>query len=134
MGGVLTLKRLERQLLGPESMLTIYLAEDDDEDALLFALALSTSHPTSQLLRFTNGDDLLKSLTKDDRPEPLIIFLDLFMPVRSGFETLTQIRQLPHLSQVPVAVLTGSESQHDSKQSFQMDVLSIWLNRLRFRS
>ncbi|WP_460673733.1 response regulator [Larkinella ripae] len=97
----------------PNATLTIYLAEDDDEDAELFRMALGESHPTIQAVRFKNGLEVVNSLLKNAHPEPVVVFLDLVMPVLNGQDTLSQIRQLPDWKDRPVFILTGSEAPAD---------------------
>jgi CheY-like chemotaxis protein len=38
---------------------------------------------------------------------PTLIFVDYWMPLQTGLELATQLRQHPSLSAIPVALLTG---------------------------
>ena len=52
-------------------------------------------------------------------PLPDMIFLDLKMPGRDGFDVLAWIRQ-EHKSKVPVAVLTSSPEEIDRKRAREL--------------
>ena len=103
----------------PNATLTIYLGEDDDDDADLFSMALRECHPTFQAVRFNNGLEVVNSLIQNAHPEPIVVFLDLMMPVLNGFDTLSQIRQLPDWADRPVFILTGSERPADVDLAYQ---------------
>lgn len=105
--------------MGHDSTVSIYLGEDDDDDALFFAIVLKEIRPAHRLTRFENGLQLLERLLITDEQEPILVFLDLGMPVMHGLETLCQIRQMPHLQRLPVLILSGSESEQDIHQAYQ---------------
>jgi CheY-like chemotaxis protein len=54
----------------------------------------------------SNGAEALQLLAKKERPG--LIVLDLMMPVMSGWEFLTVVRQDPALAEIPVAVISAS--------------------------
>jgi CheY-like chemotaxis protein len=105
--------------MGHEAKLSIYLGEDDEDDALLFAVALQEIRPPLRLVRFENGLQLLERLRTNDDQGPILVFLDLLMPIMPGLETLAQIRKTPHLQDQPVFILTGSESEQDIQRAYQ---------------
>lgn len=48
-----------------------------------------------------------------DRPHPCVIVLDLMMPGMNGLELRSRLRADPHLSTIPVVVLTGAGTLAD---------------------
>jgi CheY-like chemotaxis protein len=54
----------------------------------------------------SNGEEALHVLAK--QPRPGLIVLDLMMPVMSGWEFLTVVREDQALSKIPVAVISAS--------------------------
>lgn len=51
-----------------------------------------------------SGPEALEIVSKET---PEVILLDLNMPGMSGEETLTALRQVPHIRETPVLILTG---------------------------
>lgn len=82
----------------------VMLAEDDDEDYLIFSLAINELSFTVVLTRAENGDILLKLL---DEKHPDILFLDLLMPCRDGRQCLKEIRANRKFDSIPIIVYTS---------------------------
>ena len=91
----------------------ILLADDDEDDCLLFQEALNEISLPTQLITVGNGEQLMQELGDDDFPD--ILFLDLNMPRKDGFQCLIEIKQNEKLSQLPVIIFSTS---------FQPDVVS----------
>ncbi len=53
--------------------------------------------------------DATTALTTIAKVMPAAIFIDINMPVFSGFELVKQIRQQPELAAIPLAILTGEQ-------------------------
>lgn len=86
----------------------IILADDDEDDCVLFADALN-EFPLS--IRFTivhNGEQLMEELGKTKEQLPDLLFLDLNMPRKNGFECLAEIKQDEKLKHLPVIILSTS--------------------------
>src|SRR5438309_547950 len=88
----------------------IILADDDPDHAILFRIILGQVDPSKTLLVARNGRELL-DLLKDLVPE--MLFLDLRMPCKNGLECLSEIRNNPSLSNLPVVVYSGSWHMSD---------------------
>ena len=58
----------------------IFLADDDQDDRLLFEEVLNEINISKELTMFKNAIDLMEYLNKEDAVLPHIIFLDLNMP------------------------------------------------------
>lgn len=89
----MTVKKTE-----PEHVL---LAEDDEDDYLIFSLALQETQLAAVLARVKNGDELMASL---EVSLPDILFLDLRMPCKDGRQCLKEIRANPRFDQLPVII------------------------------
>lgn len=74
-----------------KTQLSIFLAEDDEDDALFFKEILSELISNATLTILIDGEKLLKQLEKNEIL-PDIIFLDLNMPKKNGFECLKEIK------------------------------------------
>ena len=85
----------------------ILLADDDNDDCLLFKDALDELPLSAQLTTVRNGEQLMQLLnTKAQLPD--LLFLDLNMPRKNGFECLSEIKQNEKLKQLPVIIFSTS--------------------------
>lgn len=82
----------------------IFLADDDADDCLLFEEALREICTDSSLTTASDGIELMEILRTDSLPD--VIFLDLNMPRKNGFECLTEIRQNTALSNIPIVIFS----------------------------
>lgn len=73
----------------------IYLADDDQDDRILFLDAVEELDLPVIVNVFEDGLQVLKKLSAAMSSLPEIIFLDINMPGRNGFECLEEIRNLP---------------------------------------
>jgi CheY-like chemotaxis protein len=96
----------------------IALADDDVDDQYLFEQALKQIDKDAELIIYNNGDDLMRSLLKNDTPLPDVVFLDLNMPKKNGIKCLEEIRRHDSLKELPVVVLTTSILQEDIKKAY----------------
>lgn len=64
---------------------------------------------TSNGLRFVKIQDAVQALPTLIQDKPDMIFLDLIMPVASGYEICTQLRRISAFANTPIVILTGSD-------------------------
>lgn len=91
--------------------LNIVLADDDVDDCLFFKEALIGLLFTTHLVTVTDGERLMEMLTAEINPMPDVIFLDLNMPRKNGFECLSEIKLNSKLKLLPVIVFSTSFEQ-----------------------
>lgn len=93
----------------------IFLADDDEDDCLLFEDALREVSASTELTMANDGVELMTILGKLVPPPPDVIFLDLNMPKKNGFECLAEIRNTQSLKDIPVVIFstTGEEEAID---------------------
>ena len=104
--------------LGDKSV--VLLVEDDPDHAELVARALSADADRVRLIHLANGDSALDYLERNGAwaepamsPRPDLILLDLRLPGMSGGEVLHRIRDTPSLCEIPVVILSTSETRED---------------------
>ena len=79
------------------------LIVDDDADFRL-GLRAALEMKGYQVSEASNGEEALAQLT--EKP-PLLVLLDLQMPVMNGREMLQRMRAMPDLKEVPVVIISG---------------------------
>ena len=82
----------------------VMMAEDDDEDYLIFSLAIDELSYAVVLTRAENGEILMKLL---EEKHPDILFLDLLMPCKDGQQCLKEIRANKKYDAIPIIVYTS---------------------------
>mgnify|MGYP003671589081 CR=1 FL=1 len=87
---------------------TIFLADDDIDDCVLFEDALSEICAKSKLIIAKNGIELIHLLESIEDPIPDVIFLDLNMPKKNGFECLAEIRENSGWKHIPIVIFSTS--------------------------
>jgi CheY-like chemotaxis protein len=86
----------------------ILLAEDDEDDFILFREALDKNKEPVRLQWVKDGEELMDTLKMNITELPDIIFLDINMPRKNGFECLTEIRLHEQLKMIPVIIFSTS--------------------------
>ena len=89
----------------------IFLADDDADDCMLFEDALREVSTSTELTTANDGVELINLMETSVPPPPDVIFLDLNMPRKNGFECLEQIRKTKKWASIPVVIFstTGQE-------------------------
>jgi CheY-like chemotaxis protein len=99
-------------------MAQVVLIEDNPADVELVNLAIQEAGIKCEITLYSNGGDALKALSAPDLSfQPSAILLDLNTPRTDGFEVHLKLRQLPRLSQVPIAILTSSRARADKHRA-----------------
>lgn len=88
--------------------LSVYLADDDADDRMLFEEALLEVSGNVKLITAKNGEQLMHVLDHETPSVPHLIFLDLNMPVKNGFECLDQIKKDDKFNGIPVVIFSTS--------------------------
>ncbi|MEI9998908.1 MAG: response regulator [Verrucomicrobiota bacterium] len=106
---------------------TILLVEDDPNDVFLMKRALKGTEIGNPLRVAGDGQEAIDYLAGSSKfsdrarfPIPNLIFLDLKLPYKSGFEVLNFIRGQPALDSTLVVVLTSSTEERDIKESYRL--------------
>ena len=99
----------------------IVLIEDNPADVFLIEMVLKESEIPYELTKFQSGEDAIGALcAPGGRTTKMLfsdaIFLDLHTPKSDGFVVLGKLRQTPHLAEVPIAILTSSQSIRDKNR------------------
>jgi CheY-like chemotaxis protein len=91
--------------------LNILLCDDDSDDCYFFKEALEKLSHSTKLTVVHDGEQLMELLTNETNELPHVLFLDLNMPRKNGFECLTEIKLNKKLKQLPVIIISTSLDQ-----------------------
>ena len=91
--------------------LNILLADDDIDDCAFFKKAVEGFPISTYFTAVHDGEQLMKRLTNETNELPDVLFLDLNMPRKSGFECLEEIKLNKKLKQLPVIIFSTSFEQ-----------------------
>lgn len=84
----------------------IFYTDDDPDDRELFRGALYEVDASLALTAVDSGENLLAELLAVPQPVPRLIFLDLNMPRKDGYEVLHTLRNNDLLKHYPVVVFS----------------------------
>jgi CheY-like chemotaxis protein len=93
----------------------ILLADDDRDHGFLFHCILQKQDASKKISQVHDGEALLQFLATHT---PDLIFLDLNMPCKHGFECLDIIKGSDRLKHIPVIVYSSSSQLSDIKASY----------------
>ena len=94
-----------------DTPINILLAEDDKDDRFFFEKALKEISIPTNFNTVNDGEELMKYLDNNIEHLPDILFLDLSMPRKTGFECLIEIKENIKLKEIQVVVFSTSFSQ-----------------------
>ena len=86
----------------------LLLADDDIDDCIFFEDALDELPISATLLTVNDGVQLMKFLSEKADNPPDVLFLDLNMPRKSGFECLSEIKSIDILKDLPIVIFSTS--------------------------
>lgn len=96
----------------------ILVIEDHQIQALLMEQALRKTHPDREIVTLSDGQVALDYLSgaqeyadRQRYPLPALIFLDLSLPHRDGFEILERRQEMPEILAIPVVIVSSSEDR-----------------------
>lgn len=103
---------------------TVLIAEDDHNDLVFMQMAFGQAGVPNPLQIVRNGDDAIAYLAgsgdfadRDRFPFPALMFLDLGMPGKSGFEVLSWWQKRGKSPDLRIVILSGSEQPIDIERA-----------------
>ena len=89
----------------------ILLADDDEEDLELMEEAILSAESNALLYKVKNGKALIEFLDNVGSNQlPHLIIMDYNMPELNGAEVLSQLRNRPSYTSIPVIILSTSNA------------------------
>src|SRR5437764_14652130 len=112
----------------------ILVAEDNPDDALIFQMIFKRATLPHALHVVEDGQQVIDWLAdkngysdREKYPLPDQIFLDLKMPVKTGFEALEWIRGQKQFEHLPIIILSSSDDQKDLERAYALGATSYFV-------
>jgi CheY-like chemotaxis protein len=100
--------------------LNILLADDDTDDCIFFKEALEGFSMETHLISVNDGERLMQYLNDQNSKLPDVLFLDLNMLRKNGFECLLEIKSSKVLKHFPVIVYSTSLEQESVDRLYKI--------------
>ena len=113
---------------------TILLVEDDPGHARLIEKNLRRSGITNEIVAVSDGQQALDYLfgegeyAGDDRASPLLMLLDLNMPVLDGYQVLERVKGDERTKRIPVVVLTTTDDSREMSRCYDLGA-SVYITK-----
>lgn len=110
----------------------ILLADDDIDDRFFFEMALKELLIPTQFNSVEDGEKLIHFLNRNNKALPDVIFLDLNMPRKKGYECLGEIKADEALRHIPVIIYSTSLHKEVADLFYQQGA-HFYLKKCEFR-
>src|SRR5688572_255236 len=97
----------------------ILLADDDEDDLFMFQEALKEIGAPTSLVTASDGEQLMEALNELHGNLPDVLFLDLNMPRKNGFQCLSEIRQNDKFSALRTIIFSTSYEEEVIESLFR---------------
>jgi two-component system, chemotaxis family, response regulator Rcp1 len=102
----------------------VLLVEDNPGDVVLFQESLADARLLVSLTVAEDGDEALRLLAKPDSSgkayRPDIVFLDLNLPKKNGFEVVNEMRANKEYDALPIVIMTSSDAEQDIVRGYSL--------------
>jgi response regulator RpfG family c-di-GMP phosphodiesterase len=99
--------------------LNVLLADDDIDDCNFFETAINELSLNTKLVIVNDGERLMEHLMNETTELPHMLFLDLNMPRKNGFECLLEIKLNKKLENIPIIVYSTSLEQEGLNELYK---------------
>jgi CheY-like chemotaxis protein len=86
----------------------------DDEPHLIRSLSFILSKEGYEVLTASNGEEALQKVIES---KPALLFLDVMMPKKNGYEVCEEIRKMPDLKETYILILTAKGGDIDREKA-----------------
>ncbi|OGW39647.1 MAG: hypothetical protein A2Y97_02840 [Nitrospirae bacterium RBG_13_39_12] len=106
--------------------ITMLLVEDDAGHARLIEKNLRRGGITNEIITVENGQEAVDFLFKkgkyfgDKHTAPLLVLLDLNLPVLDGYQVLKLIKENEQTKRIPIVILTTTDNPHEVSKCYEL--------------
>jgi len=122
-----------------QKLVSILIVEDEEDHARIIKRGLKeTVHLINEVYWVENGVDAIDFLTHSGKFEgtntthPGLVLLDIKLPLKDGFEVLTEIKQREELKQIPVVMLTTTSTSEDIQRAMLLGANDYIVKPVKF--
>lgn len=108
---------------------TIFLVDDDPINNLINKRLLGKVEIAKNIVEFLEGEKALSQLKDIDPTQPILIFLDINMPVLNGWEFLEKYRELHFNRCDKIVILSSSIDYQDRLKAQGYNAVSGFLEK-----
>jgi CheY-like chemotaxis protein len=102
----------------------VLVVEDNPSDIWLIREALRLAQIPVELAIAQDGVQAtryLKQVRQETAPRPDLVFLDLNLPGKNGYELLAEIKSVPSLLAAAIIVLSSSNAEDDRQKAYDLN-------------
>ena len=115
----------------------VMLIDEDDVTLMICELRLKKSQFCKNVISFFSANEALTYyknqilLPKNEQELPELIFLDLNMPEKSGWDFLDEFEQeiIPHIKAPQIAILSSTVDPKDSEKASYNPYITAFINK-----
>ena len=111
---------------------TILIVDDDENDVFFVKRAFTEMTVNCAFEVLQNGQEAIDYLAgqgafanREKHPLPMLILMDLKMPIVDGFEVLTWLRSRPGIKVIPTIVFSSSDIPRDITRAYELGANSF---------
>jgi CheY-like chemotaxis protein len=112
----------------------VLLAEDNPDDAFIFQMMIKRSGLPQIVHWVQDGQQAIQWLSgtgeysnREKCPMPDLLFLDLKMPLKSGFDVLEWLRNNGQIENLQVIILSSSDEKTDINRACQLGATTYFV-------
>ncbi|MCP5501485.1 MAG: response regulator [Leptospiraceae bacterium] len=117
----------------------ILVVEDNSDHALIIINSLKENRNfMNEIIHMKNGRDATQFLKKEGKykdditQKPMLILLDVKLPLKNGFQVLEEIKFDEKLREIPVVMFTTTSNTEDISKAMRMGANDYIIKPLKF--
>jgi DNA-binding response OmpR family regulator len=99
----------------------ILIVDDDPDQRRALKIRMRANHYDT-----VQASDGYSAIAMAQKEQPGLIILDLGLPAGDGFEVLQRLQNSDFLSNIPVIILSGRDSQYNEQKALQLGATAFF--------
>lgn len=99
----------------------VIIVDDDPEDFLIIRDAFVENHIDAEFISFESGDQLFQFLSDaSDEELPVLMILDISLPIKSGFEILYDLKLDARYRRIPLIIMSTHSNKVNIEKAYDL--------------